>query len=142
MKMLALAAVLAACTTLAPASAQSTPPNGPGGPPAGMIAIHRQMRDQMLSALTPEHKQLLASIVGRIATEDRPDIAAAAKRLDDALTTQEKQAILSDAAAAHQRMQLMMGNHMPPGGMHPRFTDDPGRILLMVAVPPPMMMGR
>lgn len=143
MRNLVLAAVLAATTTVAPAMAQNVPPpggpGGPGGAPAGMRAFHQQFRDQLLSALTPAHKQLLASIAGKLATEDRPDFAAAAKQLDDALSPQEKSTILADAKAAHEKMLALAAQRgMQPPQFH-HAPVDAGRILLMMAAPPPMM---
>ncbi len=154
MKTLLLAAILAG-TAAVPAFAQSTPWPTPN--PAmrqemqrvhtQMQQMHAQMRSQILASLTPAHRALLASIAGQLATAANPDFKGAAQRLDAALSSQEKQAILNAANSMHTRMRAMMQSMpspqpgsrpmRPPGGMHRgthrKHTPDPGRILLELA---------
>lgn len=66
--------------------------------------IHRAERTQVLSALTPAHRTLLASIVGKMAIASNPDHKAAAARLDAALNPREKSAVL----AAHKSAMTQM----------------------------------
>jgi hypothetical protein len=126
------------------ASAQQGPP--PGG---GMMQMHQQMRSDMLGALTPQSKTLLATVAGQLATSPAPDVKAAAAQLDAALSPAEKQAITSQHQAMMQKMQSMGGgngmdggNGGPPGGMHGMMSasdmNDPGMILIMMAMRVPM----
>ena len=59
-----------------------------------LMQLRRQTRTQMLAALTPEHKALVATVVGQLAIAPDPDPRAAAQQLDNALSAAEKQAIL------------------------------------------------
>ncbi len=120
--------------------------------------IRREARDQMLAALTPQHRELLAGIVGRLALSTDPDRRAAAQQLDAALSPAESQAIL--AAAEHMRAAMRttmeaaraqfeasmpadqragMQQHWAgragggPGG-RPGHTPDAGRALLRAAL--------
>ncbi len=69
---------------------------------ARQISQYRmQARSQMLGALTPAHRSLLATIAGQLAISTNPDPAAAAKQLDAALTPGESQAVLR----AHDAMK-------------------------------------
>jgi hypothetical protein len=121
---LALSAAMAV-----PALAQSSPPPRPTPNPEmrqqfeqsrkTMEQIHQQARSQMLDALTPAHRQLLASIAGQLATSTTPDYKAAAARLDSALSASEKQAITNAAKDAHAKARAemeRMRSEMPPGG--------------------------
>ncbi len=115
--------------------------------------IHAQARAQMLDALTPAHRQLLATIAGELATSSTPDYRGAAARLDAALSSSEKQAILSASQSARDKMRSAMqsarermsqngGPPMgpdermgPPGGpLHTRHTPSAGEILLRTAM--------
>ncbi len=119
-----------------------------------MRKLHEQFRAQILGALTPEHRQLLASIAGNLAIADKPDIRAAAKQLDEALSPGEKSAILADAKAMHDQMraqmQAMRAAHPWPQrsgapkareGKREHHAPTAGGILLMVASGHSMMMG-
>ena len=148
MKHLALAILLAAGLPVA-AAAQQGPPTGMGaGSPmmrhhmsdadrAKMMQMHTQARTAILNALSPAHKALLQSVAGALAVAATPDGAAAAAKLDAALTPAEKKAILDTANSMHSQMQAMMPS--PPPGMSPRpekmrsMPSDPGQILLMMA---------
>ena len=130
---------------------------GPHGMMSGssmhhMMQMHQAARKQVLAALTPAHKQLLATLVGQLAIADTPNVKAAAAQLDAALGASEKQAILAAhsqmaAQMKAQRAQMMqswqsahpgasprpmMMNHSQ-GDMHDKMPTDPGMILLMLA---------
>ncbi|MBV8162696.1 MAG: hypothetical protein JOZ91_00345 [Candidatus Eremiobacteraeota bacterium] len=55
----------------------------------------QEAENTMLAALAPAHRQLLAHIVGDLATNPNADAATAVRRLDAALIPGEKQAVLS-----------------------------------------------
>jgi hypothetical protein len=159
MKHVFLAAVAALALTAAPALAQMGPPPGTPGPAMRqqfeqmhrqMMQIHQRARTTILAALTPEHKALLAQVVGQLAIANTPDVDAAAARLDAALSSGEKQAILNAARTAHSQMRgamQAMRNAMPPPPpdhgmmmrMHENEPQDPGHILLLIAMPHPDM---
>jgi hypothetical protein len=124
----------------------------PGGPPSQMRAnfqqmetLHKQYRAQVLGALTPAHKQLYASVVGNLAIAASPDPRAAAAKLDAALSTGEKTAIInadtqfrSAMKAQFQQMRAAHPRPSPSGSPRPRrshkpYTPDAGRILLAMA---------
>lgn len=127
---------LAACT--ATALAQTAAPNAPGtpGPGAGRFQEMRQMRremgriaaqtrTQMLNALTPAHRTLLSNVVGQLAVAPTPDVRAAARQLDSALSPSEKQAILNAQTSERTQMQSAMQQMRaqmppPPGGTQRR----------------------
>jgi hypothetical protein len=134
-----------------PVLAQSPPPGGMQPMMmqqmrAHMLQMHQQLRTEVLGALTPAHKALLASIAGELATATTPDFHAAADRLDAALSPAEKQAIVSAAQSMRANMQsLMQSTHVPNMPMqqmsHGRMTA--GAIVLMAVMPGEgMMMGR
>jgi hypothetical protein len=148
-KRFVLLAVLAAWLPLV-AAAQQVPPDPAQGAPeiAGpmsqqernqmrgfmeqMRTLRQQYRSQMLAALTPEHRQLLATIAGQLATSPNPDPKAAAKQLDDALTSSEKQGILkaeqsyrTQTKALHDKMLAQMQARRPQVRQ-----PDPGMLLL------------
>jgi hypothetical protein len=149
-----LSTILAVAACGLPAMAQ-TPAPGPT-PNAAMRQQFRQMRtqmqqihsaerSQMLQALTPSHRQLLASIAGQLATSATPDYRAAVQRLDGALTSSEKQAILAAAQSARSKQRSLFESmrsqfeqshpnmHVrrmePSSGMH-RHAPDAGAMLL------------
>ncbi len=154
------ALVLVAAMAVAPLAAlaqQSPPPmNGMNGMNGmhrmsaqsmqQMEQMHAQARAKMLAALTPQNRQLLSTLAGQLAVAEKPDIAAAARQLDAALSTSEKTTILS----VHANMRKQMQANMPqrpsqpmPGmpGMQGKDhhmgamgkMNDPGMILLMMA---------
>ncbi|MBV8150384.1 MAG: hypothetical protein JOY59_02410 [Candidatus Eremiobacteraeota bacterium] len=175
---LAVAALLvpaaALAQTMSPAPAPPAPPGPPGGHrmmrsefrmmTADLSKAHKQARTDMLAALTPAHRALLASVVGQMAIAAYPDHKAAAAKLDAALSASEKQSILRIHKTLHDQMhkqmqeahQKMMASlsaderkemqaHMSPGGppmMREGNENDPGRILLAVTTghAGPMMM--
>jgi hypothetical protein len=126
--------------------AQQAPPDAPGPVimGAGQISgqqreamrgfmeqadkIRQQTRSQMLSALTPGHRQLLSKLAGELATSANPDPRAAAKQLDDALSSGEKQAIVSAQESFRSQMQALQEKMQSQMG--PRPAEDPGMLLL------------
>jgi hypothetical protein len=128
------------------ANAQQTPPGGPP-PPAGPMScqmrdfmeqaqrLHQHFRTQMLSALTPEHRQLLAQIAGQLATSTNPDPKAAAAQLDQALSPGEKQAIVKAEQSFRSQMRTLHDKmRAQVEAQHPAFgketNPDPGLLLL------------
>jgi hypothetical protein len=106
-----------------------------------MEAIQRTERTQILASLTPQHRALLATIAGQLATSAEPDYDGAAKRLDSALSSGESQGVIraSQNARAQERsvMQSMRSQFpMPPNG--PRFGGGGGRMSggMRVGMPP------
>ena len=88
-----------------------------------MRQIHTTERSQILGALTPAHRSLLASIAGQIATLVlTPDFKGAASRLDPALSSGEKQAILNAAQNARTKQRSLMSS------VHPNMLVEPGRM--------------
>ena len=129
---------------------------------AKMEALHRQARVQILATLSPAHKALLAQVVGELAVSANPDPAAAARRLNAALSPGESQAIMRTANAVHTQMRSIMEaaraeaeRSLPPDestemttkhtevhmGMPAQGPKDAGSILLMLASPGHGMMG-
>jgi hypothetical protein len=125
------------------------------------MQLHQQARTQMLSALTPEHRQLLAQVAGQLAVADKPDRDAAAKQLDSALSSSEQQAILAAAGtlragmkSLRDQMRAQMESQFPqmrqgrPGGPgasehggmvssekeHANRMNDAGAVLLMTTL--------
>ena len=118
-----------------------------------MERAHRAERAQVLAALTPAHRALLANIVGEQAIAMSPDYKAAAARLDAALSPSEKSAVLAAHTTAMTQMRDTMramrdqmkpppGAPQPQGSMRPRWRDrdgsarhEPtaGEVVLMVA---------
>jgi hypothetical protein len=153
------------------AFAQAQPPPGPGGAPwpgrdSGQMrqnmqqiaAMHKQFRAKILGALTPAHRNLLASLAGQLAVSTSPDPKAAIQKLDAALTSGEKQAILNAAQSFMSQQRAMREQaiakmraanpNMPsprprPSGMERvRHTPDAGALLFMIATGGPGMMGQ
>jgi hypothetical protein len=131
--------------------------------------LHAQARIAALNALTPAHRTLLAQVVGQLAIAPNPDVAGAARSIDNALTQNEGRSILNIASslesqsrqimeAAHQQMMAAnpngpqgrggpwMGGAGMPGyhqGMQgaQRVENDPGMILLMMSTHALQPMG-
>lgn len=154
MKKLAVIGLLAALSaTAAPTLAQTTAPTPSPAMRAQfkamrshMMQIHTTERSQILGALTPANRSLLASIAGQLATSVTPDYKGAVTRLDSALSASEKQRIISAAQAAHTQQRSLMQSMraaMPhpqnmqrparPHWKHVQRTPDAGRILLGLA---------
>ncbi|HET9095018.1 MAG TPA: hypothetical protein VFN37_00025 [Candidatus Baltobacteraceae bacterium] len=127
--------------------AQQGPPPGGMGPGGGMMhqrmsaadrakmmQMHAQARATILAALSPAHKQLLASVVSGLAVSTSPNAKAAAAKLDSQLSATEKKAIVDAANRMHQAMQAMMPSPPPGAPMHHMYmSSDPGEMLLMMA---------
>lgn len=136
------------CIAPSIALAQQPPPQQGGGPmdaPMMNRADAQKMRDareafrkQVLGALTPANRDLLAKVSGQLAASDQPDYKAAAEQLDAALSAGEKQAIVDDAKQFRDQMRAQWQSVHPgasPRPMRPRSNNakrepDPGRILL------------
>jgi hypothetical protein len=152
-------ALLSLSLLMAPAmasaqSAETGPPTAETGPPApsaAMIRMHEQLeqahlqvRSQILGALTAAHRTLLANVVGGLAISPSPNIEAAAKELDAALSPQESRAILDAEASLHAQMRAAMQaleasgdapKHGPPlNESRPRRTPDAGFTLIRTAL--------
>ena len=134
------------------AQAQPAPSPWPsGGPPhhsnfgatrqmhEQMSQLYRTTRAKMLDALTPQHRQLLANVVGQLAISPNPDRRAAAAQLDAALSPSEKQNIVSIHQGAIDQMQAMVQQSFPNAPQHPfgdrmrGHTPSAGELLLSVA---------
>lgn len=90
-----------------------------------MGQIQTQARTQMLAALTPSHRALLASIAGRLAVAATPDYRAASQQLEAALSATEKQTILTAEKNSRAQMRTLMQQARaqmpsPPPGASPR----------------------
>ena len=120
---LAVSPLAGLAQTETPASPAPPPrmgvPPAPGTPPrmvdvealrqssAQLATLRTQERAQILAALTPAHKQLLAQIAGQLALGTIADTRAAAAQLNAALTPQESQAIVAaDTSYRTQRRAL------------------------------------
>lgn len=116
-----VAAVAIAASCAAPALAQTTAnPPPPPGHFQEMRGMHRQIeriemqtRSQIVSALSPAHQALLASIAGQLAIAPRPDMRSSIERLNAALSSSEKQAILNADASARTQIRSMFANAHP-----------------------------
>jgi hypothetical protein len=71
-----------------------------------------QARTAILQAITSQHRQLLAQVVGGLAIAPDPDYAAAGRQLDAALSPQEAQSVLRVATQFHQQMRALMQAHI------------------------------
>jgi hypothetical protein len=131
------AAVVAFAACAVTASAQTTTASPPPDRFQAMRQMHRQMtqigtqaRTQMLAALTPAHRTLLANVAGQLAVATTPDFRAAAQQLDTALSAPEKQAILAAETNARSQMRTafaQMQQQMPsrPGAPGPSASRSP-----------------
>ena len=75
---------------------------------AQMQVARQQERAAMLGALSPAHKALLSQLAGELAVSVTPDYAAAARRLDAALTPAESQAVIRAHQAFKQQSRSLM----------------------------------
>jgi len=104
-------------------------------------------RADILGALTPDHQQLISQLVGQLAVAQKPDVLAAAQRLDRALTPKERRSILA-ANSALRRQWLAVMDKLPqrayafPGSfadMYVRLSSsqkpgDPGMMVLLLLI--------
>jgi basic membrane lipoprotein Med (substrate-binding protein (PBP1-ABC) superfamily) len=142
------------------ASAQQAPPSPPTQAQREqmhatfekMRTLHDQFRTNVLGALSPAHRQLLAQVAGNLAIAEKPDYRAAAQKLDAALSPSERNAIMSADQQMRSQMKSIManmpkpqwahGNGAPPHRMGQRHQPTAGGILLGIAAGRGMMMGR
>lgn len=124
-----------------------------------MMSMHKQLRAKVLAAITPAHRNLLASLVGQLAISSNPDPRGAIAKLDAALSSGEKQSIVNAVQSFHSQMQAMRQAEMakmraanpnmpsprpmPTGMERMRRAPDPGELLFMMATAgsEPGMMG-
>ncbi len=117
-----------------------------------MQQIRNAERSQIIEALTPAHKALLANIVATLATSVTPDVGGAVRRLDGALSAGEKQAILNAAQTAGIRERAYIqsvpsqnpsgGRDGGPGeGAVPRGTRTDAAIVLLRRAMPDLGIG-
>lgn len=88
-----------------------------------MEKIHRSERAQVLAALTPAHRALVASLIGGLAVAANPDPKAAAAKLDAALSPGEKSAVQKIHANTMKQMHDMM--HQAMMQRHPQGQPSP-----------------
>jgi hypothetical protein len=149
-KLLILFAMLAAIPAFVLAQATPPMPPGPSGAPwphpdFQMIrqtmqqqeAMHKQFRAKVLGALTPAHRNQLASVIGQLAISASPDPQGAIKKIDAFLSSGEKQAILNAGQSfrAQQRAKFNFPSPRPmrSGESKERHTPDAGALLFMLA---------
>ncbi len=116
--------------------------------------LQAQARVAALNALSPAHRNLLAQIAGQLTVSANPDVNAAARTIDNALTQTEGRNILGISSALQTqsqqvmeaaRQQMMAANPqaMPQGGpvkrsanmmYHGSETTDPGMLLLQMSM--------
>jgi hypothetical protein len=156
-RLFALLAVVALFPIAALAQDAPPPPPPPGGPAPSAAKraefaqwrehaeeMHRKIRAQVLSVLTPGQRTLLAQIVGSLAVAVVPDEDGAVRRLDATLETSQKQAIIQAVQAGRREMRAAMPPHpvFSPGTelrhtqpfRHRREPPDAGSILLNLAL--------
>jgi hypothetical protein len=83
-----------------------------------------QARTAVLQAITPQHRQLLAQVVGALAIAPNPDYAAASRQLNSALSQQEAQNVVRIATQFHQQMRTLMQAHVQQ--MEKTESNEPG----------------
>ena len=168
-KLLALFAMLAVVPVISLAQAQTPMPGASMGPwhdrgmmrqdMGQMMSLHKQLRAKVLASITPAHRNLLASLVGQLAVSSNPDRRGAIAKLDAALSSREKQAVLNafqsfrsqmramrEAAMARMRQanpDMPSPRPMPSDMERMHRTPDAGVLLFMLATggPGPGMMG-
>jgi hypothetical protein len=111
--------------------------------------LHLQFRSQILGAISSEHRNAVAGLIGQLAISSNPDPRAAAQQIDSLLSQSEQQAILSAHNTfrqqskalhdqLHRQLQSEMGQGMPrhqnaPGTMEqrkPSEQPDAGEVVL------------
>jgi hypothetical protein len=116
--------------------------------------LQAKARLTALNALSPAHRALLAEVAGQLAIAPNPDVNAAARTIDSALTQTEGRNIASISSslqtqsqqvmeAARQQMMAANPQGMPQGGpvtrsanmvYHGSETTDPGMLLLQMSM--------
>ncbi|MDQ6826958.1 MAG: hypothetical protein M3Z14_07155 [Candidatus Eremiobacteraeota bacterium] len=111
-----------------------------------MMRLHQEARSGVLAALTPAHRVLLGQVVGRLATDQNPDLAGAARTLNSALTPAESQSVLriwNNLRTQSRQLMQAADAQMPgrpaaahhPGSHANRGDADAGEALLRLAIP-------
>jgi hypothetical protein len=117
------APTLASAQPAPPPDQQAAPQQGQRDPQraqfmAQMRQLHQQMRSQVLGALTPANRQLLANLAGQLAIAATPDYRDAAARLDRSLSANERNAILQADSNFHTQskalFEQMRASTQPP----------------------------
>lgn len=114
------------------------------------MALHARLRTQILGALSSAHRNSVGQVIGDLAVSASPDPGAAAKRIDDVLSSSERQAVLSaqtsfadQSRTLMQQMRTQLASEMPspapgaPRTMHAmaglnRMTADAGTLVLTI----------
>lgn len=119
-------------------------------------ALRKQSRAQIFGALTPAHRQFLATQIGQLAIADNPDAKGTAARIDATLSAGEKNRVIAAEQSyrskmeslmtqLHQQMiaqlpadqqaqaQSRMSQMIARANQRPKRTPDAGRILLGAA---------
>jgi Spy/CpxP family protein refolding chaperone len=100
------------------------------------MQLMRQFRTQALSALSSEHRNAIAGIIGTMAVAASPDPRAAAAQIDGVLNQSERQAILSARDSFKQQSLALHAQSSPRPMRSPGPSwNDPGTILLMALTP-------
>lgn len=110
---LAAIAIAACCATAALAQTASPAPGhfqGMRGMHRQIVQIETQTRAQMVNALTPANRTLLANVAGQLAIAPNPDLRASAQQLDAALSSSEKQAIINADSSARTQIRTVFQN--------------------------------
>jgi len=72
-----------------------------------MRQLHEQFRASVLGSLTPANRQLLANVVGQLAIAPQPDFKGASARLDRALSSNERNSILTASQNFHTQSKAL-----------------------------------
>jgi len=100
-----------------------------------LAAQQQAFRQRMIGALTPAHRDLFAEIVGELAIAPNPDSAAAARRLDAALSPAEAQTLIKMEQA---KDTVWMGEMQQMASESNRTSAAPNGHCFMVAHPRPI----
>jgi hypothetical protein len=73
-----------------------------------MRRLHEQERAQMLNALTPAHRQLVAQVAGQLAVATNPDFEGAVRKINASLSPAESQNVLRIHEQSKQQMHAIM----------------------------------
>lgn len=122
-----LFALIAFCCIAATSAAFAQQQMGASGQDVAqeLAALRQRTHAEMLAALTPEHRNLVAKL--KASTTIDPDKAA--KIIDDALSAKEVQAVLAINTRSRAEVVALLkgqGTIINGGGEHP----DPGKLLL------------
>jgi hypothetical protein len=115
--------------------------------------LQAQARVAALNTLSPAHRNLLAQVAGQLAISANPDVNAAVRTIDNALTAAEGRAIVGISTslqiqsqqvmeAARQQMLAANPHGMPQGAVmrsgnmmyRASETTDPGLLLLQMSM--------